>query len=161
MYRLTPQRLEVLLVHPGGPFWKNKDNGAWVIPRGEVAENEDLFLAAQREFTEETGLTASGPFISLGEVRHRSGKHVHAWAFQGDCDPRTIRSNTFEIEWPPRSGKRQSFPEVDKAEFFALADGRLKMLEAETPFLDRLAEHFPPDVRGSDDPPPDTGTLFG
>jgi predicted NUDIX family NTP pyrophosphohydrolase len=140
MYRGAGDKLEFLLVHPGGPFWKNKDAGAWFIPRGEVEENEDLFAAAQREFTEETGLAPHGPFISLGEVRQKSGKRVHAWAFRGDCDPSTLHSNTFEMEWPPKSGKRQSFPEVDRASFYSLTEAKNKMLEAELPFLDRLVE---------------------
>ncbi len=138
MYRIVKDELEVLLVHPGGPFWRKKDAGAWVIPRGEVADNEDIFAAAQREFIEETRLSPTGPFIPLGEVRHRSGKKVHAWAFRGDCDVSAIKSNSFEIEWPPKSGKRQSFPEIDRAAFFALADAKQKMMEAEAPFLDRL-----------------------
>ena len=142
MYRGTGNKLEVLLVHPGGPFWKNKDAGAWFFPRGEVAENEELFAAAQREFTEETGFVSSGRFIPLGEVRHKSGKRVHAWAFRGDCDPSRLHSNTFEMEWPPKSGKRQSFPEVDRASFYSLAEAKTKMLEAEIPFLDRLVENL-------------------
>jgi predicted NUDIX family NTP pyrophosphohydrolase len=145
MYRIVADELEVLLVHPGGPFWAKKDRGAWVIPRGQVEEGEDLFAAAGREFSEETGLVAGGPFISLGEVRHRSGKRVHAWAFAGDCDPTRVKSNTFEMEWPPKSGKLKSFPEVDCAAFFNLPEARLQILEAEIPFLDRLAEHFASD----------------
>jgi predicted NUDIX family NTP pyrophosphohydrolase len=140
MYRLVAEKLQVLLVHPGGPFWKKKDLGAWAIPKGEVEDNEDLFAAAQREFLEETGFSAKGPFILLGEIRHRSGKCVHAWAFRGDCDPSLLRSNTFEMEWPPKSGKRQSFPEVDKANFYSLKEAKQKILEAEAPFLDRLRE---------------------
>lgn len=146
MYRIAGTELEVLLVHPGGPFWAKKDRGAWVIPRGQVEEGEEPLAAAQREFSEETGLAAGGPYISLGEVRHRSGKRVHAWAFAGDCDPSRVQSNTFEIEWPPKSGKLQSFPEVDRAAFFKLPEARLRILEAEIPFLDRLAEHFASDL---------------
>jgi predicted NUDIX family NTP pyrophosphohydrolase len=140
MYRHVNEKLEVLLVHPGGPFWKKKDMGAWAIPKGEVKDNEDLFAAAQREFLEETGFTTNGPYIDLGEIRHRSGKRVHVWAFGGDCDPTLLRSNTFEMEWPPKSGKRQTFPEVDKASFYSLEDANEKILEAEAPFLDRLRE---------------------
>jgi predicted NUDIX family NTP pyrophosphohydrolase len=161
MYRISRGNLEVLLAHPGGPFWKNKDNGAWVVPRGNVEENEDIFDAAKREFSEETGLTASEPFVALGEVKHRSAKHVHVWAFQGDCDPRNIRSNTFEMEWPPKSGKRQSFPEIDKAAFFNLADAKAKILASESPFLDRLADKFPDLVGKTSEPSSDLGTLFG
>jgi predicted NUDIX family NTP pyrophosphohydrolase len=145
MYRIVDAALEVLLVHPGGPFWAKKDRGAWFIPRGQVEEGEDLFAAAGREFSEETGLVASGPFVPLGEVRHRSGKRVHAWAFAGDCDPSRIQSNTFEMEWPPKSGKLKSFPEVDRAAFFKLPEARLRILEAEISFLDRLAEHLASD----------------
>jgi predicted NUDIX family NTP pyrophosphohydrolase len=129
---------EVLLAHPGGPFWKNKDDGAWMIPKGEVEEGEELLAAAIREFTEETGLTAVEPFLALGQVKHKSGKTVHAWAFQGDCDPTEIRSNTFELEWPPKSGRKQEFPEIDRAEFFDLSTARRKMLPAELPLLDRF-----------------------
>jgi predicted NUDIX family NTP pyrophosphohydrolase len=131
---------EVLLVHPGGPFWRNRDDGAWMIPKGEVESGEDLLAAAIREFKEETGLTPTEPFLSLGQVKHKSGKIVHAWAFEGDCDPTKIRSNTFEVEWPPKSGRRQEYPEVDRAEFYDLANARRKMLAAEAPLLDRLAE---------------------
>ena len=159
MYRLSHGVLEVLLVHPGGPFWKNKDSGSWVVPRGAVEEDEDIFAAAQREFNEETGLVSSEPFIDLGEVKHRSSKRIRVWAFEGECDPETIKSNTFEMEWPPKSGKLEAFPEIDKAGFFRLSEARKKMLESETPFLERLAKHFPADALGKDDLPPET--LFG
>jgi len=142
MYRgRTAQRasLEILLTHPGGPFWKNKDDGAWMIPKGEVEEGEELLAAAIREFTEETGLIPIEPFLGLGQVKHKSGKTVHAWAFRGDCDPTQIRSNIFELEWPPKSGRKQEFPEIDRAEFFELSTARRKMLPAELPFLDRFA----------------------
>jgi predicted NUDIX family NTP pyrophosphohydrolase len=132
--------VEILLAHPGGPFWKNKDDGAWTIPKGEVTSGEDLLAAAIREFTEETGLTPAPPFNPLGEIKHKSGKIVHAWAFQGDCDPAEIRSNTFELEWPPKSGRTQEFPEIDRAKFYDLATARQKILVSELPLLDRLAE---------------------
>jgi predicted NUDIX family NTP pyrophosphohydrolase len=132
--------IEVLLVHPGGPYWKNKDDGAWTIPKGEVDPGEELLEAAIREFSEETGLTPDGPFGTLGAVKHKSGKTVHVWAFPGDCDPGQIRSNTFELEWPPKSGRKQEFPEVDRAAFFELAAARHKILPAEQPLLDRLEE---------------------
>ena len=139
MYRrLKQSQIEVFLVHPGGPFWKNKDDGAWTITKGEVDPGEDLLAAAIREFNEETGFTATEPFHSLGEVRQKSGKRVHAWAFMGEWDPARIRSNTFEIEWPPKSGRHQQFPEVDRAEFFELSVARQKILGSELPFLDRL-----------------------
>jgi predicted NUDIX family NTP pyrophosphohydrolase len=143
MYRGLTERgvsPEVLLVHPGGPFWRNKDDGAWTIPKGEVESGEDLLAAAIREFTEETGLTPVEPFRPLGQVRHKSGKIIHAWAFEGDCHPIEVRSNTFELEWPPKSGRKQEFPEIDRAEFFDLPNARRKMLAAEVPLLDRLAE---------------------
>ena len=132
--------VEVLLVHPGGPFWKHKDDGAWMLPKGEVEQGEDLLAAAIREFQEETGLTPVEPFLALGQVKHKSGKILHAWAFQGDCDPTRVRSNTFEIEWPPKSGRTQEFPEVDRAAFFDLATAQRKMLAAELPLLDRLED---------------------
>jgi predicted NUDIX family NTP pyrophosphohydrolase len=142
MYRDTDHDLEVLLVHPGGPFWQRKDNGAWTIPRGEVENGEDYLTAAIREFKEETGWQPQGPYLSLGEVRLRSGKTVHAWAFPGSVDPASLRSNLFEIEWPPKSGRQQQFPEIDRAEFFPMAEARNKMRISELPFLDRLAEEL-------------------
>ena len=142
MYRDTDHDLEVLLVHPGGPFWQRKDNGAWTIPRGEVENGEDYLTAAIREFKEETGWQPQGPYLSLGEVRLRSGKTVHAWAFPGSVDPASLRSNLFEIEWPPKSGRQQQFPEIDRAGFFTMAEARDKMRISELPFLDRLAEQL-------------------
>src|SRR5688572_19564023 len=113
MYRTGNERLQVLLVHPGGPFWARKDAGVWTFPRGEIAEGEELLIAAIREFQEETGYTAKGPFIPLGQIKQKSGKVVHAWAFEGDCDPASLKSNAFELEWPPKSGRMCQFPEVD------------------------------------------------
>jgi predicted NUDIX family NTP pyrophosphohydrolase len=138
MYRVRNDQLEVLLVHLGGPFWAKKDAGAWFIPKGEVDPGEDEFAAAKREFREETGIEAGGEFIALGTVKHTGGKIVHAWAFQGDCDPASIRSNTFMFEWPPRSGNRQEFPEVDRAEFMSVEQARVKMLAAEFELVERL-----------------------
>jgi predicted NUDIX family NTP pyrophosphohydrolase len=140
MYRETDDRLEVLLVHPGGPFWQRKDDGVWTIPRGEVETGEDYLAAAIREFSEETGWQPQGPYLSLGEVRQRSGKIVHAWAFRASHDPATLRSNRFEIEWPPKSGQRVQFPEIDRAGFFSIAEAKKKIRESELPFLNRLAE---------------------
>jgi len=147
MYRLEENQnlLEVLLVHPGGPYWKRRDAGVWTIPKGNVDAGEDILAAAIREFTEETGLVPEGPFISLGEITQRSGKRVHGWAFRGTCDPGSIRSNTFEIEWPPKSGRRESFPEVDKAAFFTVARARQKILPAEEPFVNRLEQEIASD----------------
>jgi predicted NUDIX family NTP pyrophosphohydrolase len=139
MYRKRDGRLEVLLVHAGGPFWKKKDQGAWFVPKGEIAPGEDELAAAKREFEEETGLRPEGEFIPLGTVKHKSGKVVVAWAFQGDCDPSSLRSNTFTIEWPPRSGKQQEFPEIDRAEFFTVEAAKEKIIPAEFEFLARLA----------------------
>jgi predicted NUDIX family NTP pyrophosphohydrolase len=142
MYRDVDKRLEILLVHPGGPYWQRKDNGAWTIPRGEVEPGEDYLTAAIREFREETGWEPTGPYLALGEVRPRSGKTIHAWAFPGSYDPVSIRSNLFEIEWPPKSGRRQQFPEIDRAGFFTAAEAQNKIIASELPFLSRLAEQF-------------------
>lgn len=138
MYRVRDGRLEVLLVHPGGPYWTRKDAGAWFIPKGEVDAGEDEAAAAIREFTEETGLTPHGPFVMLGAVRHKSGKTVTAWAFEGDCDPAALTSNTFSMEWPPRSGKQREFPEIDRAEFLDVKAAKQKMHVAEFEFITRL-----------------------
>ena len=113
--------LQVLLAHPGGPYFVSKDDGAWSIPKGEPEPDEDLLLTAQREFEEETGLKPTGPFIPLKPIQQKGGKIVHAWAFKGDCDPATLKSNTFTMEWPPNSGRQMEFPEIDRAEFFDLA----------------------------------------
>jgi predicted NUDIX family NTP pyrophosphohydrolase len=133
---------EVLLVHPGGPFWAKRDDGAWSIPKGEYADGEDPQAAARREFEEELGspLPDDAPLLELGEVRQRNGKQVVAWAAEGDLDATAARSNTFEMEWPPRSGRRQEFPEIDRAEWFPLARAREKLVPAQVEFLDRLEE---------------------
>lgn len=142
MYRRRTGSLEVFLVHPGGPFFRNKDDGAWTIPKGEVGAGEDLLSAAQREFQEETGLTPTGPLMALSPVKQKSGKTVYAWAFEGDCDPATIVSNEFALEWPPRSGKTQSFPEIDRAAFFDLATAAVKILPAQAALMDELAKRL-------------------
>jgi predicted NUDIX family NTP pyrophosphohydrolase len=139
LYRFRDSGLEALLVHPGGPFWANKDLGAWSIPKGEVGEGEELLAAARREFREETGAPAEGPVVALGQVRQRSGKIVHAWAMRGDFDPRELRSNHFEMEWPRGSGEIRLFPEVDRAAWFDLAEARRRILPAQRAFLDALA----------------------
>ncbi len=133
---------EVLLVHPGGPFWAKRDDGAWSIPKGEYADDEDPVAAARREFAEELGsaLPDGTELRELGEVRQKNGKRVRAWAAEGDLDASAARSNTFEMEWPPRSGRRQEFPEIDRAEWFTLARAREKLLPAQAAFLDRLEE---------------------
>ncbi len=140
MYRRAGANLEVLLVHPGGPYWQKKDDGAWSIPKGELDEGEDAEDAARREFAEETGVTISGTLDLLGEIRQRGGKRVIAFAVEGDIDVQAISSNTFEIEWPPKSGRMQSFPEVDRAEWFDLQSAHAKLLEGQRPLLVRLAE---------------------
>jgi len=142
MYRRRDGRLEVLLVHPGGPFWSRRDAGAWSIPKGELDDAEDPLEAACREFAEETGLRPEGPFIELPTVRQKAGKVVRAWAVEGDWDPSLLRSNTFEIEWPPKSGQMAEFPEVDRAELFDLATAREKINAGQVPLLDHLAAKF-------------------
>jgi predicted NUDIX family NTP pyrophosphohydrolase len=138
MYRLRGGTLEVLLVHPGGPLWANKDAGMWSIPKGEVREGEDALATAKREFEEETGIRPAGEFVALEPIRQKSGKIVHAWALEGDCDPAAIRSNTFKMEWPPRSGRMQSFPEVDRAEFFAATEAKQRINPSQAAFVDEL-----------------------
>ena len=140
MYRGSGARLELLLVHPGGPFWANKDLGAWSIPKGEYAGAEDPLAVAQREFAEETGAPPCGDFKPLGDVVQAGGKRVSAWAVEGDFDPATLVSNTFETEWPPRSGRRRTFPEVDRAAWFSPDEARRKILSGQRPLIDRLVE---------------------
>ena len=138
MYRRASLKLEVLLVHPGGPFWQKRDLGVWTIPKGLAEPGEDLFRTACREFTEETSLTPIAPFLELPEIR-QSSKRVKAWAFEGDCDPAHLRSNTFEMEWPPKSGKIKVFPEVDRADWFLIDAAKRYILKAQIPFLESLA----------------------
>jgi predicted NUDIX family NTP pyrophosphohydrolase len=138
MYRVQDGVLEVLLVHPGGPFWARKDQGAWFVPKGEIEPGEGELAAAQREFEEETGIRPAGPYVSLGSVKHKSGKQVIAWAFAGTCNPSEVKSNTFMMEWPPRSGQQEEFPEVDRAEFFTVAQARARMHKQEFELLERL-----------------------
>jgi predicted NUDIX family NTP pyrophosphohydrolase len=135
MYRLRGGTPEMLLVHPGGPFWRNKDEGAWTIPKGEVADGEDLLSAAKREFEEELGVRAAGDFAKLTAVKQKGGKTVYAWAFEGDLDTTAVRSNTFTMEWPPRSGKQAEFPEVDRAAFFDIKTAKAKINAAQVPLL--------------------------
>jgi predicted NUDIX family NTP pyrophosphohydrolase len=135
LFRRRAGRVEVLLVHPGGPFWRNRDSGAWSIPKGEFGENEDALTTAQREFQEETGLTASGNFVPLSPIKQRGGKTVHAWLVECDVDASQINSNTFSMEWPPRSGKFAEFAEIDRAEWFTLNLANEKILEAQRPLL--------------------------
>lgn len=138
VYRYRDDDLQVLLVHPGGPFWVKKDLGAWSIPKGLLQEGEAPLAAARREFEEETGFAIDGSFLSLGELKQASGKRVHAWAVEGELDAGRIRGNSFSLEWPPRSGHMQEFPEVDKGAWFDLATAREKIHQGQAPFLERL-----------------------
>ena len=134
--------LEVLLAHPGGPFWAKKDEGAWTIPKGLVEPGDDLIAAARREFSEETNLTPSGELIALAPVNQKSGKAVHAFAFEADFDLAQFASNKFEIEWPPKSGRRKSFPEIDRIAYFPLPIALTKILAYQRPLLDELEQRF-------------------
>jgi predicted NUDIX family NTP pyrophosphohydrolase len=139
LYRRSGAQGEVLLVHPGGPFWSKKDLGAWFIPKGELEDGEEPLAAARREFFEELGSPPPpGEPLELGTVKNRSGKLIYAWALEGDLDLTAFKSNTFALEWPPRSGKLQNFPEVDRAQFFSFAEALLKLHSAELPLLQRL-----------------------
>ena len=140
LYRKSKSELQVFLVHPGGPFFKNKDLGAWSIPKGEFLDDEDALTAAKREFEEETGQAIDGSFVKLEPVRLKSGKIVHAWAVEGDIDHETIYSNSFEMEWPPKSGKNQSFPEIDRAGWFGEDEARMKINSAQSKLIDSLIE---------------------
>lgn len=142
LYRRVAGGVEFFLAHPGGPFWQRRDAGAWTVPKGEVAQGEELLDAARREFLEETGIEPSPPFHPLGSVRQKSGKVVHAWAWEGDADPAEVRSNTTSMEWPRGSGRTVTFPEIDRCAWFGEADARRKLLEAQRPFLDRLLVHL-------------------
>ena len=144
VYRETNATLEVLLAHPGGPFWARKDAGAWTIPKGLAEPGADLLATAEREFTEETGFVAEGPFVPLAAARQTSGKIVHAFACRGDFDSTKLISNMFEIEWPPRSGQRRQFPEVDRAAWFDLATAREKLIAYQRPFLQNLEAKLQP-----------------
>ena len=138
LYRRGVDGVQVLLVHPGGPFWKNKDRGAWMIPKGEIEEDRDPLEVALREFEEETGTRPVGPLDALAPIRQKGGKLVHAWACEGDLDPEAIESNTFTMEWPPRSGRTAEFPEVDRAAWFDLEEAKEKILPSQLPLLEEL-----------------------
>lgn len=141
LYRVVHDTVEVLLVHPGGPFWARRDDGAWSLPKGEHTPDEDALQVAAREFAEELGTAPPvGAVTFLGEVRQRGGKRVTGWAVEGDLDVTVVRSNTFSMEWPPRSGTMQDFPEIDRAAWFSLEDARRKLLPAQVPFIERLLE---------------------
>jgi len=140
LYKLTGGILQILLVHPGGPFFRKKDDGAWSIPKGEYLDDEDPLIAAQREFEEEVGKPITGNFIKLQPVKQKSGKVVHAWAVEGDIDHQNIVSNMFEIEWPPKSGKRASFPEIDRAGWFNIDEAKLKIIPGQVGLIAELEE---------------------
>lgn len=140
MFRRRGERTEVLLAHPGGPFWSRRDEAAWTLPKGEIAPGEEPLAAARREFLEETGFASTPPFLPLGELRQKSGKRISAWAFEGDADPADLVSNLFELEWPPRSGHLQFFPEVDRVQWFGLEEARRKLIAGQAPFLDSLLQ---------------------
>ncbi len=139
LYRSAKGGIELFLVHPGGPFWKKKDDGAWTIPKGAVEADEEPLAAARREFGEETGFEVAGPFHALGAFKQPGGKIVHAWAAEGGADPAALKSNLFEMEWPPRSGRRAAFPEIDRAGWFDLETAHAKILKGQRPILDALA----------------------
>lgn len=138
MFRRRPGGPEVLLAHPGGPFWARRDEAAWTLPKGEIAPGEEPLAAACREFVEETGFASKPPFLPLGELRQKSGKRITAWAFEGDANPADLVSNPFELEWPPRSGRLQSFPEVDRVHWFGLPEARRRLIAGQAPFIDSL-----------------------
>jgi predicted NUDIX family NTP pyrophosphohydrolase len=142
MYSRTGSELTVLLVHPGGPFWAKKDDGAWAIPKGLYTRDEDPLSAARREFKEETGAVVDGPFTELGEFRQPSGKTIAAWAVEGDFDPHELQSNTFAMEWPPKSGLQREFVEVDKAEWFRPDEAMRKIVKGQKPILEKLLAHL-------------------
>ena len=139
LYRHRGDGFEVFLVHPGGPFWAKKDLGAWSLPKGELGDGEDPLAAAVREFTEETGFSIDGEFRELTPLRQPSGKTILAWAVEGDCDPADLRSNVFSMEWPPKSGKSQEFPEVDRGAWFAIDEARERIIKGQASFLEELS----------------------
>jgi len=138
MFRRTGGNLEVLLARPGGPWWRGKDAGAWTVPKGEYEAPEEPLAAALREWGEETGFPAAPPYLPLGDAVQKAGKRVSAWAFEGDCDPAAMVCNTFEMEWPPRSGRKQNFPELEEVRWFAMEEARMRINAAQAVFLDRL-----------------------
>jgi predicted NUDIX family NTP pyrophosphohydrolase len=153
LYKRTDADILVFLVHPGGPFWRNKDEGAWSIPKGEYLDGEDPLAAARREFAEETGQTVEGDFVKLGDYKQPGGKLVSAWALEGDCDASAIRSNTFTIAWPPKSGKAVEFPEVDRAQWFAPEEAACRLLKGQVAILEDLLKHLLQSARATNAPP--------
>jgi predicted NUDIX family NTP pyrophosphohydrolase len=146
LYRIRDSAVEVFLVHPGGPFWAKKDEGAWSIPKGEFADDEQPLSAATREFQEETGFSMEGNFMALAPLKQRSGKLVYAWALEGDCDAGAIKSNLFSMEWPPRSGKRQEYPEVDRASWFTVESAKRRIVPGQIAFLEELQQMLDSDA---------------
>ena len=140
LFRQRDKKVQVLLAHPDGPFWSRKDQGVWTIPKGLIGPSESLLSAAQREFAEETGYRPGGEAIPLGSAKQPGGKVVHVWAIEEDWDPADLQSNTFEMEWPPGTGRLQSFPEIDRASWFGIVEARLKILKGQAAFLDHLLE---------------------
>jgi predicted NUDIX family NTP pyrophosphohydrolase len=160
LFRRSPH-LELFLVHPGGPFWARKDDGAWSLPKGEYSEDEDALQAAKREFQEETGIPIDGDFLPLGELRQPGGKLITAWALEKDVDPALAKSNPFSMEWPPKSGKTQEFPEVDRAAWFPVLQARTKLLKGQVAFINRLAQKLGISVENNRPPgPPEQSSLF-
>jgi predicted NUDIX family NTP pyrophosphohydrolase len=141
LWRRKDKSFEFFLVHPGGPFWRNKDDGAWTIPKGNIEPDEDPLAAARREFKEETGFAVDGEFVEMGSFRQPGGKRVMVWALEGDCDPDKLVSNDFEMDWPPRSGKRGRFPEVDRGAWFGVEEAREKLLIGQRPMVDAFLAH--------------------
>lgn len=160
MFRRVGAGLEVLLAHPGGPFWSRRDHAAWTLPKGEIDAGEDPLAAGCREFREETGFASAPPFLPLGELRQKSGKRITAWAFEGDADPAALVSNRFDLEWPPRSGRMQSFPEVDRVAWFGPEEARRKLIAGQAPFIDALERCLRGEVtaQGAEHADPGTGT---
>jgi len=148
LFRRTEGELEVFLAHPGGPFWKMRDLGAWTVPKGLIERGEDPLAAASREFEEETGVRPEGPFLELGSVRQKAGKLVHAWAWEGEADPHEVRSNLMRTEWPRGSGRWLTFPEVDRCEWFAAREARQKINPAQAELIDRLETGLSRDASG-------------
>ncbi len=140
MFRFRREKLQVLLVHPGGPYWAKKDSASWSIPKGLFDKNENALDAAKREFKEETGFKPAGVFIELTPLKQPSGKIIHCWAFEGDCDSSAIKSNTFSMEWPPHSGEQSEFPEADRADWFDISAAKQKILPGQSSFLDQLCQ---------------------
>lgn len=161
LFKRTKKGVEVLIGHPGGPFWAKRSQGSWSIPKGEITTDEDMFTAAKREFAEELGAPApEGDYISLGDAKQPSGKVVYIWAYEADFDASHIASNLFEMEWPPKSGQTQQFPELDKAGWFTLAEAQTKLVKGQLPFIDRLAAHLQVEISGAEDAPQEEQTSL-